>query len=233
MARVPPSSAPPVPRVYRIALAFCHPVLRWWGRLEVTGAELVPASGPVLLAVNHDSNWDPPSVGIAALPQRQIRALAKASLWKTPGLGWLLDRMGQIPVERGTGDTAAMDRAIAELRAGAMLGIFPEGTRTRGRTLRARSGFGRLAEAVPEAVVLCVAVEGAIAVTRLRPRPQVRVTFFHPAGGGLQPGEPPAELSARVLAELRARVPIPNARADDGAKPGADADAGTKASPPA
>lgn len=207
---MPRSSSPPAPRIYRTAMAVCHPVIRWWGRLEVTGAELLPAEGPVLLALNHDSNWDPVAVGIAGLPRRQIRALAKSSLWKTRGLGRLLDGMGQIPVDRGTGDTAAMDRAIDELRAGACLGIFPEGTRTRGRTLRARSGFGRLAEAVPEAVVMCVAVEGAIDVTRLRPRPRVRVHFFLPAEGGLRPDESPAELSRRVLAEIRARVPIPN-----------------------
>jgi 1-acyl-sn-glycerol-3-phosphate acyltransferase len=192
-------------------MAVCHPIICWWGRLEVTGAELLPADGPVLLALNHDSNWDPVAVGIAGLPRRQIRALAKASLWKTPGLGRLMDGMGQIPVERGKGDAAAMDRAIAELRDGACLGIFPEGTRTRGRTLRARSGFGRLAEAVPEATVMCVAVEGAIDVTRLRPRPRVRVRFFPPAEGGLRPGESPAELSHRVLAEIRAQVPIPRA----------------------
>lgn len=191
-------------------MAACTPLIRWWGRLEVTGAELLPASGPLLLAVNHDSNWDPVAVGIAALPRRQISALAKVSLWSKPGLGWLLDGMGQIPIERGTGDTGAMDRAIAELRAGACLGIFPEGTRTRGRVLRARSGFGRLAQAVPEAEVLCVAVEGAIAVTKLRPRPQVRVTFFRPAEGGLRAEERPADLSRRLLAELRERVAIPN-----------------------
>lgn len=208
---MPPTSPPPIPRVYRIAMAVCHPLIRWWGRLEVNGAELLPAEGPVLLALNHDSNWDPVAVGIAGIPRRQIRALAKASLWKTPGMTWLLDGMGQIPIERGSGDTGAMDRAIEELRAGACLGIFPEGTRTRGRTLRARSGFGRLAQAVPEADVICVAVEGAWNVTRLRPRPHVRVTFFLPAEGGLRPGEEPADLSARLLAELRARVPIPNA----------------------
>ncbi len=218
-----PSPPPSIPLIYRLAMAVCTPLLRWWGRLEVTGAELLPESGPVLLAVNHDSNWDPPAVGNAALPRRQISALAKASLWKQPGLGWLLNGMGQIPIERGSGDTGAMDRAIAELRAGACLGIFPEGTRTRGRVLRARSGFGRLAQAVPEAQVICVAVEGAGKVTRLRPRPQVRVTFFLPAEGGLRPEERPADLSRRLLAEIRARVPIPDLAPEAAEAAGADA----------
>jgi 1-acyl-sn-glycerol-3-phosphate acyltransferase len=222
-----PSSSPSIPRIYRLAMAVCSPLIRWWGRLEVTGAELLPEHGPLLLAVNHDSNWDPVAVGISGLPRRQIRALAKVSLWKTPGLGWLLDGMGQIPIERGTGDTGAMDRAVAELRAGACLGIFPEGTRTRGRVLRARSGFGRLAQAVPEATVICVAVEGAGEVMRLRPRPRVSVQFFLPAEGGLRPDERPAELSRRLLAEIRARVPIPSLRADEEIGAEADAEAQT------
>jgi 1-acyl-sn-glycerol-3-phosphate acyltransferase len=198
----------PVSATYRFAMAVCSPMVRAWGRLEVSGLEHLPARGPVLLAGNHDSYWDPVAVGIAGLPRRQICALAKSSLWK-PGLGRILDGMGQIPIQRGTGDAGAMDRAVEELRAGACIGIFPEGTRSLGRTLRARSGFGRLAQAVPEAQVVCVAVKGTRALPRFpRDRPHVTVDFFTPAGGGLQPGEDAAALGARLLAELRARAPV-------------------------
>jgi 1-acyl-sn-glycerol-3-phosphate acyltransferase len=194
---------------YRVAMGVCSPAVRRWGRLETSGLEHLPQSGPVLLAGNHDSYWDPIAVGVAALPRRQVRALAKSQLWKLPGLGRVLDGMGQIPIERGKGDTGAMDRAIEELRAGACIGIFPEGTRSLGRELRARSGFGRLAELVPEAQVLCVAVTGTVDIPRFpRSRPRVSVAFFVPAGGGLQPGERPVELSERLLAEIRARAPI-------------------------
>jgi len=194
-------------RTYRFAMAVCSPVLRGWGRLEVSGLEHLPADGPVLLAGNHDSYWDPIAVGVAGLPRRQIQALAKSSLWK-PGLSPILDRMGQIPIERGKGDAHAMDRAIEELRAGACIGIFPEGTRSKGRELRARSGLGRLAEAVPEAPIACVAVTGTTDIPRFPHRPRVTVEFFTPSGGGRRPGEEASALGARLLAELRAKAPI-------------------------
>src|SRR4051794_23939728 len=146
-------------------MAACTPAVRWWGRLEVTGLEHLPPDGPVLLAGNHDSYWDPVVVGIAGLPKRQIKALAKDSLWK-PGLGKILDGMGQIPIARGAGDENALNRAIEELRAGACIGVFPEGTRSLGRELRARSGIGRLATAVPEAEIRCCTVTGSVSIPR-------------------------------------------------------------------
>ncbi|MCW2966622.1 MAG: 1-acyl-sn-glycerol-3-phosphate acyltransferase, partial [Solirubrobacteraceae bacterium] len=193
--------------MYRFAMFVLSPLVRWWGRMEVSGLEHMPLTGPVLLAGNHDSYWDPIAIGIAGLPRRQIHALAKSSLWK-PGLGKVLDGMGQIPIDRGKGDAVALERAIAELRRGACIGIFPEGTRSKGRVLRARSGFGRLAAEVPEAQVVCVAVAGTTDLPRFPKRPRVTVQFFTPEGGGLQPGESPADLGARLLAQARALAPI-------------------------
>ena len=195
--------------MYRFALGVATPGVRWWGRLSVEGLDALPESGPVLLAGNHDSYWDPVTIGIAALPRRQIRALAKSSLWKIRGLDRVLDGMGQIPIDRGAGDVHALDRAVEELRAGACIGVFPEGTRSLGRELRARSGFGRLAQLVPEAEVVSCSGTGTVAIPRFpSSRPNVRVRFFRPAGGGLQPGESAGELSARLLAEIRAEAPI-------------------------
>jgi 1-acyl-sn-glycerol-3-phosphate acyltransferase len=199
-------------RTYRVAMAVCTPIVRWWGRLEVSGLEHLPASGPVLLAGNHDSYWDPVAVGIAALGRRQIRALAKSSMWKIRGLDRVLDGMGQIPIDRGAGDARALDRAIEELRGGACIGVFPEGTRSLGRELRARSGFGRLAAAVPEAQVVSCTVVGTTDITSFPKRPRIAVHFFTPAGGGLLNGETPGELSVRLLAEIRAQAPIVSAK---------------------
>ena len=193
---------------YRLAMTLSAPVVRGWGRLQVSGLDHLPEHGPVLLAGNHDSYWDPIAIGIAARPRRQIRALAKSSLWKIRGLDRVLDGMGQIPIDRGNGDAVALARAIEELRAGACIGIFPEGTRSLGRELRARSGFGRLAEAVPEAQVVCVSCAGTTDIPAVTTRPDVRVRFFRPAGGGLRPGEAPAALAERLLAEIRAEAPI-------------------------
>jgi 1-acyl-sn-glycerol-3-phosphate acyltransferase len=193
-------------RTYRVAMAATRPVA-WWGRLQVEGLEALPESGPLLIAGNHDSHWDPVMVGIAAIRRRQIRALAKSDLWKVRGLGPILNGMGQIPIERGAGDKQALAKAIEALRAGVCIGVFPEGTRSRGRVLRARAGLGRLALEVPEAHVTLVAIEGTSELSGFPRRPQLSVRFFDPAGGQPRPDEDPAELSARLLAEIRELVP--------------------------
>jgi 1-acyl-sn-glycerol-3-phosphate acyltransferase len=207
---MPAMSRPPIDPAYRFVMAATTPIVRWWGRLEVTGLEQLPTDGPLLVVGNHDSYWDPISVGIAGLPRRQIKALAKSSLWK-PGLGRILDGMGQIPIERGRGDAHAMDRAIEELRAGACIGVFPEGTRSLGRELRARSGLGRLHDEVPDAQIVCVAIQGTVDIPRFPKRPRVTIEFFAPEQGPRLPGESAAELGERLLAQLRARAPIAHA----------------------
>lgn len=193
-------------RTYRAAMAINRPVA-WWSRLRVAGLEALPESGPSLVVGNHDSHWDPVMVGIAAVRRRQIRALAKSELWNVRGLAPILEGMGQIPIERGAGDARALARAIEELRGGACIGVFPEGTRSRGKQLRARSGLGRLALEVPAARVTLAAIEGTADITGFPRRPRVRVRFFDPAGGQPRADEDPAELSARLLAEIRALVP--------------------------
>jgi 1-acyl-sn-glycerol-3-phosphate acyltransferase len=193
-------------RTYRIAMALNLPVAAW-ARLEVSGVETLPASGPLLLVGNHDSHWDPVMIGHAARKRRMVRALAKSTLWDVKGLHWVLDGMGQIPIVRGAGDAQALANAVTALREGSCVGVFPEGTRSKGRVMRARSGVGRLALEVPEAHVSCVAVSGTADLTGFPRRPHVKVHFFDPAGGQPRPDEDPGELSARLLAEIRAIAP--------------------------
>src|SRR5437764_5331425 len=194
---------------YRGVMIASTPGVVWWGRLLVTGLDLLPLEGPLLVVGDHDSYWDTVATGIAAIPRRQIRALAKSSMWKNKLLGAVLTGMGQIPIERGSGDSGALDRAIDELRKGACIGIYPEGTRSLGRALRARSGIGYLARAVPEAAIIGVACNGTVAIPRFpKARPHVRGEFFefdHPA---IAPAESPQPYSTRLLAQLRQRAPI-------------------------
>src|SRR5579875_2427886 len=187
---------------YRGVMIAATPGVRWWGRLEVTGVEVLPLDGPLLIVGDHDSYWDTVAAGIAAMPRRQIRALAKSSLWKNKLLGAVLTGMGQIPIERGSGDSGALDRAIEELRNGACIGIYPEGTRSLGRVLRARSGIGYLARAVPDAAIIGVACSGTVAIPRFpRQRPQVRVDFFAFDQPAIGPDESPQQYSTRLLAQ--------------------------------
>ena len=193
-------------RTYRVAMAVNLPVAAW-GRLDVSGVETLPASGPLLVVGNHDSHWDPVMIGIAARKRRMIRALAKSQLWDVKGLAPVLNGMGQIPIVRGAGDAQALANAIEALRGGSCIGVFPEGTRSKGKVMRARSGVGRLALEVPEAHVSCVAVSGTTDLTGFPKRPRIKVRFFDPAGGQPRPDEDPADLSARLLAEIRAISP--------------------------
>ena len=203
------SAAPePFTRTYRFVMGATAPWAAWWGRMEVEGLDALPRSGPVLLAGNHDSSMDPVAIGVAARRHRQIRALAKASLWDVRGLSPILNGMGQIPILRGEGDTGALDRAIEALRdQGVCIGVFPEGTRSLGRAMRARTGIARLAEAVPETKMACVAISGSTEYAKFPKRPRVRVRFFAPAGGDYRLGEDHGEFAARLLEEIRAGSP--------------------------
>lgn len=99
--------------------------LRWWVRLEVRGLENLPASGPILVVSNHDA-WLDPLVILESMmwKSRQLRFLAKASLWKFEPFAWVLDGAGQIPIRRGEGDLAAIESAVDSLNDGEAIGIL-------------------------------------------------------------------------------------------------------------
>ena len=179
----------------------------WWGRIRVTGLEALPGDGPVLVVPNHDSQWDPVVIGLAARPKRRLRYLGRASLWRVPGLAPILNGLRQIPVRRGTGDAGAIESAVEALRSGDAVCVFPEGGLSWGEPKRARAGVGRLAQSCPGARVVCCAVAGATGYMRFPRRPRVEVSFFEPDSGQPRTGEEPRELAARLLAEVRDRVP--------------------------
>jgi 1-acyl-sn-glycerol-3-phosphate acyltransferase len=179
-----------------------------WGRVRVEGLEHVPTVGALLVVPNHDSQWDPLVIGLAIRPRRRLRYLAQAELWRIPGVGLALDGMRQIPIKRGSGDAGALDRAVDALKSGDAVAVFPEGRLSWGERLRARSGIGLLAGWVPEAAIVLCAIEGCTDYVRFPKRPRVTVRFFPPAGGPPQRGEEPSAFAARLLRELRARVPV-------------------------
>jgi 1-acyl-sn-glycerol-3-phosphate acyltransferase len=119
--------------------------LRW----RVEGAERVPAQGPILLASNHISYFDPIAVAnLADLAGRRVRFLAKSELFEKRMMAAALRRMGQIPVVRGTGDSAALDAATAALRNGRCVAVFPEGTISNDlNPMAGKTGLARLARA--------------------------------------------------------------------------------------
>jgi 1-acyl-sn-glycerol-3-phosphate acyltransferase len=191
----------------------------WWGRVTVEGLEAVSDSDPLLIVPNHDSQWDPIVVALALRKRRRLRFLARANLWKIPGLGPVLYALGQIPIERGAGDSGALGEAVETLREGRAVCVFPEGKLSRGEALRAHSGVGRLAQACPGVDVVLCTVEGATDYVRFPRRPRVRLRFFEPREGGLMPGEQPNAFAARLLGELREQVPpVPAGRRAGGTR---------------
>ena len=114
-------------------------------RMNVKGREKVPREGPVLLAVNHFS-WADPVIVSAAL-ERPAYYLAKERLFSNPAGRWFFSSMGQIPVNRQAGGNEdAIQAAVDLLARGVVVGVFPEGTRSRyGELKRGKTGVARIA----------------------------------------------------------------------------------------
>ena len=125
--------------------------LRRLYRIEVVGAERIPADGGAIVVANHESIWDPFVLGVAT--PREIHYMAKAELFRLRPLAAVLRALNAFPVERGSGDHAAISEAAQRLRRGELLGIFPQGTSIPERQNGWHRGAARLALATGVAVV--------------------------------------------------------------------------------
>ena len=103
-------------------------VARIFFRFRVIHPERVIQEGPVILAMNHESYFDPPFAGIGC--RRAIYFLARKSLLDVPLLGWLLPKLNVIPVDQDGGDRSALKAIIRILRDEQGTLVFPEGSRT-------------------------------------------------------------------------------------------------------
>jgi 1-acyl-sn-glycerol-3-phosphate acyltransferase len=144
-------------------------------RIRVHRLSRVPATGPVVLVANHSTLIEP-QVIFGIVPRRMV-FLVKSEL-ASGVVGSLLARIGQLSVRRGAADRAALMAAVGVLRAGGVLGIFPEGTRGSGDVAHAERGAAWLVRATG-AVVLPVATRGTLRPSgsgrRFRPKLDVLV----------------------------------------------------------
>jgi 1-acyl-sn-glycerol-3-phosphate acyltransferase len=148
--------------------------LRRLYRIEVVGAERMPATGGAIVVANHESIWDP--FVVAVVTQRELHFMAKAELFRFQPLAAALRSLNAFPVERGSGDLAAMSEAAQRLGRGELLGIFPQGTSKPERQNGWHRGAARLALATGSPVVP-VRLTG----TRLLPLPtRVRIAVGPP-----------------------------------------------------
>lgn len=152
------------------------------GHLDVSGVERVPASGPLVLAVNHRAFLDGPL--LFALLHRPVAFLVKSEAF-TPRLAPLLHGTGQIEVVRGELNIAAVRHSLRVLAHGGAIGVFPEGTRGDGLVRTAKPGVGYFALRTG-AKVVPVACHGTDLLGRKR-RPHVRIAFGEALGFGQVP----------------------------------------------
>ncbi|MDO5735182.1 MAG: lysophospholipid acyltransferase family protein [Propionibacteriaceae bacterium] len=146
--------------------AIFKPLVKYGFRARIIGAENVPPTGGAILASNHIATMD--SLVVPAMVPRQVTYPAKAELFTGDGglgariVAWFLKTVGMVPMDRGGGraSATALHNISDVLASGALVGIYPEGTRSPdGRLYKGKTGLARmvLANDVP---VLPVGVIG-------------------------------------------------------------------------
>lgn len=144
-------------RLYRLFRSLFRAIFSFAFRWQVIGREHIPKEGPVILCANHISLWDPPLLGSGI--ERQVCFMAKEELFRIPVLSYLITQFGAFPVKRGAGDRAAIRSTLKILEEGKILGIFPEGSRSKtgeiGQGLSGAAMFALKSEAqvVPVAII--------------------------------------------------------------------------------
>lgn len=142
---------------YSFARSLVNSVLSPIYRIEVIGKENMPAEGGVLLCANHIDNLDPPVVGITA--PRPVHFMAKEELFSVPILGKIVPHLNAFPVKRGMSDREALRKGLGILKEGKVLGLFPEGTRSKtGEMGKGLAGAGFFALRSDAHVVPCAII---------------------------------------------------------------------------
>jgi 1-acyl-sn-glycerol-3-phosphate acyltransferase len=186
------------------------PVCMLFYRARALDADLVPASGPVIIAPNHFSTLD--HFFVAMYLRRRVRFMAKSQLFRGP-VGWAVRHAGAFPVRRGHHDEEAMATALGILARGGVVVIYPEGGRSRNAKIgeRARRGVGRLALESGAAVVP-VAIHGSQRARNWRRLEFPRVTMrygrplrygSHALAAGTSTPEQQQAVADEVLDEVR------------------------------
>ncbi len=115
--------------IYKIIKILAITVLKLFFGFKVEGKENIPSKPPYLVAANHVSYLDPIVIG-CAFPHK-VRFMGKKELFEHKFLSWLLKELGVFPINRGALDISSVKQSIQILKDGGVLGIFPEGTRSR------------------------------------------------------------------------------------------------------
>ena len=149
---------------YRFVELTFRPIIALWFNWRFEGRENLPREGPLLVAGNHLSYFDPLAHGYMLVKSgRRPRFLAKNELYGNPFMRALLHGTGQIPVERGSGSHAPVEAAARALKEGDTILVYPEATVTKNTDfspMRGKTGVARLA-LMSDVPVLPIAVWGS------------------------------------------------------------------------
>lgn len=143
---------------YKVARVFVSGILHLMYRIRIEGKENIPKEGAYVVCSNHKSYLDPPMLGVC-LPF-PVRFMAKEELFRNKILGGILRAVGAFPIQRGRSDVGALRGAMKMLARGENVAIFPEGTRSKGDTMR-KGKQGAVLIAVKAGVnILPVGIQG-------------------------------------------------------------------------
>lgn len=99
-------------------------------KVKYTGQENIPAEGGFIIASNHIHMLDPLIIA-CGIDKRQLHFMAKKELWNNPIVAWAFTKVNGFPIARGGADSASFKHAVEVPQKGYILGIFPEGTRSK------------------------------------------------------------------------------------------------------
>lgn len=143
--------------LYGFGKSVCSVIFRSMYKVKAEGTENIPKEGPVIICSNHISNFDPPIVGITT--PRHIHFMAKEELFEKKGIGWILQNVKAFPVKRGMRDRQALRNGLDILKDGGVLGLFPEGTRSKtGEVGKGLAGAGFFALRSNATVIPCAII---------------------------------------------------------------------------
>ncbi len=190
-------------RLRKIALPIVRAAFSLFMEFHLEGLENYPLNGAVVLAANHVTNFDVFPMQFA-LP-RPIFFMGKADLFNV-ALDALIRNLGAFPVHRGEKDEWAMRHAAKVLAHGQTLGMFPEGTRSKGRGLGvAKTGSARLALDA-NCPIAPMAVVGTDEFFKRFPR-RARVTIKILPPILPRPNDTPLSMTDRLMFALAASLP--------------------------
>ncbi|MDO5712153.1 MAG: lysophospholipid acyltransferase family protein [Micrococcales bacterium] len=194
--------------VYTPVIGFARALFAAEGlRFTVTGAEHIPREGGAVIVMNHLSYLDFAYAGLAAMPaKRFIRFMCKDTIFEHPVAGPLMRGMKHIPVDRESGGTS-FRAALTALKAGELVGVFPEATISRSFELKEfKSGALRMAQAARVPIIPIVLWGSQRVWTKGHPKRlgRTRVPITLSVGAPLTPSR--TDKPDAILAALRAQM---------------------------